>query len=486
MPVSDVLVVDPIDHVLAKNEVGQMHGGIARHQPRRNQVGLLQRGPRLTVADSFHDAALQPLQVRLQTGEHRRRRIEARQRIVSMEQRSRIVAGDHVDRVEEPRKVALLDEGRAQIRHQDVPDEHHALLREEHEQRVSRLASAGRLQDESSAADRDLAALSDRHVGAKVFEVFDAEAASEEALEHCRLTAGSDRHLFGEVLARVEPGGRLEAAEEAVPADVIPVRMRHENGGQLGQLRSGRPKRIVRRLGGVGARPRVDPDELAPVPGHDEVELREVVAGDLVHPPRHDLADALARERMAGRWVLRVDGKRDRAVEARGARESQELLGLCRIPVFVIEDRQPKRRRPDPSLIRRLGRVRETPVEIHVRLRLLVKAGGKLRTDDSGDPAHDEDAASGELLGLIQHGDRLPNPRDAMKERDLRGRAGAQRGDRRQIEGPLRIRQLRIERLQACFEKLRSFPMPVGVGVVRHQQEEHLGIARRALQVDGL
>ena len=51
---------------------------------------------------------------------------------------------------------------------------------------------------------------------------------------------------------------------------------------------------------------------------------------------------------------------------------------------------------------------------------------------------------------------------------------------------PLAKEQAMFERLQARFEKLRSFPMPVGVGVVRHEQEEHLGIARRAMQVDGL
>lgn len=60
LPLADVLVVGPIDHVLAQREVGLIRAGIAGEQTGRNQVRLLDSRPLLPATTRREDLVLEP------------------------------------------------------------------------------------------------------------------------------------------------------------------------------------------------------------------------------------------------------------------------------------------------------------------------------------------------------------------------------------------------------------------------------------------
>ena len=62
----------------------------------------------------------------------------ARQRLVAVQEMLRLALRNDVDRGQQSVEVAFLDEGRAEVRHDEVADEHHAEVGKVNEQRVAR------------------------------------------------------------------------------------------------------------------------------------------------------------------------------------------------------------------------------------------------------------------------------------------------------------------------------------------------------------
>src|SRR5260221_14203508 len=93
----------------------------------------------------------------------------------------------------------------------------------------------------------------------KIPDIFEIEALAE------KVTAGGlgpvdlAGYFFLIVTSGIEAGFRIQTGKIGLSADVVPMRMRDEDGGELRQIRRGGPKRLVCRVGGGGPGSPVDP-----------------------------------------------------------------------------------------------------------------------------------------------------------------------------------------------------------------------------------
>src|SRR6266404_428647 len=96
---------------------------------------------------------------------------------------------------------------------------------------------------------------------------------------------------------KLRTSSRLKRSpKKCFAADVVPVRMRDEDGGQLRQIGSVGAQCLVGGLCGVGAGSCIYSDQLSPVVGNDEIVFRELETRESIDPARNDLGDASRRE----------------------------------------------------------------------------------------------------------------------------------------------------------------------------------------------
>src|SRR5205807_6193201 len=106
-------------------------------------------------------------------------------------------------------KVALLDERCAEVRHDEIADEHYALIRQVDEHRIVSFASRNGNELDACSPDLQLGAAIDGDVGLEATYVVEVEGCAEESLvEHVRGTefAGD---LFLVVASCVEVRARI-------------------------------------------------------------------------------------------------------------------------------------------------------------------------------------------------------------------------------------------------------------------------------------
>src|SRR5215831_12874597 len=98
-----------------------------------------------------------------------------------------------------------------------------------------------------------------------------------------------------------------------------------------------------------------------------------------------------------------------------------------------------------PGRMRRFVWVVETPSQILSCSVSLVKIARKLRMHDAGDPVHDENLATRELLCLVERGYRVLYISVAFQQRHRGGMLGAQQTYDSQIQRLLNRCQLRLK-----------------------------------------
>src|SRR5262245_16187337 len=90
-----------------------------------------------------------------------------------------------------------------------------------------------------------LGAAIDCNIGLEAEDVVDAEAFAEECLIKNARRAGAASELFRVVVPRIKLQARVQAAKIPVPANMIPVGVRDEDGRQFWQVGSLRPQGFV-------------------------------------------------------------------------------------------------------------------------------------------------------------------------------------------------------------------------------------------------
>src|SRR5712692_10614482 len=260
LPIADVLIIKTVNDVFAQNKVWLIHIGLVVEQARGNQVCLMYRATLIAAARCGQDLLAQPYQIYFELRQQRGRGEILRERLMAMEQGPRILLYDDIDRIQQPLKVALLDERCAEIRHDEIADEQNSLIRQVNEHRVVGFASLHRNQLDACSPDLQLGATIDGDIRLEASYVLEAEALAEELLvEDARRTdfAGD---FFTVVAPRVEAQAGIQGTEIRVSANVIPVGVCDEDRRQFRQVWRIRSQCFVGGFGRVWARTCIDAD----------------------------------------------------------------------------------------------------------------------------------------------------------------------------------------------------------------------------------
>jgi hypothetical protein len=179
-------------------------------------------------------------------------------------------------------------------------------------------------------------------------------------------------------------------------------------------------------------------------------------------------------------------GERDGFLEVGISAQSEILLCHRGIAVQTVQVCQLVVDLPQPPCMRGLISMLDTPAQIRERGLSLVKAAGQLGGDDPRHPPHDEDLSPRQPFRLFEDGDGVPDPAASLQERHVGRVSRPQQSDRAEIEGLLAVRQAGFECLHERREKLDAVAVQMCIGVLAHQQEEQLRIARRPRAIDSL
>lgn len=207
LPIADVLIIKAVNDVFAQDKVWLIHIGLVVEQARGNQVCLMYRATLIAAARCGQDLLAQPYQIYFELCQHRGRGEILRERLVAMEQIPRILLNHDIDRIQQPLKVALLDERCAEIRHNEIADEQNALIRQVDEHRIVRFASLHRNELDAYSPDLQLGAAIDGDVRLEAPYVVEAETCAEELL----VENGRRTDFAGDLFSVVAPGIETQA-----------------------------------------------------------------------------------------------------------------------------------------------------------------------------------------------------------------------------------------------------------------------------------
>src|SRR3989442_7002282 len=90
LPISDILVIEPVNHMFAQDQVRQERVGTAAEEAGRNEICLMDFSACVTAADCVKHLIAQPAEVCLQLGQHVGRGEVPRQRLVTVQHVARI------------------------------------------------------------------------------------------------------------------------------------------------------------------------------------------------------------------------------------------------------------------------------------------------------------------------------------------------------------------------------------------------------------
>ena len=179
LPIADVLVIQPVNHVLSQDQVRQERVGAAVEEVGWNQICLMYRSPRVTLAWRSvpgHAAS----EVRLQLGEHVGRGEVPRQRFMTVQHVTRMFLYHDVDRIEQAIKVTLHDEWRTDVRHDEIADKDHAQIGQMDEHGVVRFSAVDGNQLDAGSANFQLGGMVYGCVGLKITYIIEIVAVTKE------------------------------------------------------------------------------------------------------------------------------------------------------------------------------------------------------------------------------------------------------------------------------------------------------------------
>src|SRR4029077_17041082 len=182
LPIADVLIVKPVDDMFAQDQIGQVDIGPAVEQARRSQVGLVYRSALIAAADGYQDLLAQPFQVGFELRQQCSRGEIPREGLVAMEQILRILLNDDINRVQQPLQIAFLNEGRTDIRHDEIADEHDAQIGQMDEHGVVSFTALHGNELDACASDLPLRAAVDGDVGLEAAHIVEIKACPEKLL----------------------------------------------------------------------------------------------------------------------------------------------------------------------------------------------------------------------------------------------------------------------------------------------------------------
>src|SRR6266404_4878356 len=278
LPIADVLVVKAVNNVFAHEQIGQNRTGMAGEQIRGNQIGLLNHRVFIATADCAQHLLAQPGQVSLELRQHWGGPEIPSERLVAVQQVSRVFLDHDINRVEQALQIALLDERGAKIRHEEVSDEHQAQLRHLDEQGIRRFSALHWDKFDAGAADLHWCRMVYSDVRLEALHVLQAETLAEKVFAESSRRIEFAHELFAVIAPGIETQGGIKRAEICMSANVVPVGVSDEDGREFRQTGRMSSERFVGGFGGVGPSPGVDANQLSPVVRDDEIVFSKLEA----------------------------------------------------------------------------------------------------------------------------------------------------------------------------------------------------------------
>src|SRR5262249_53694803 len=147
----------------------------------------------------------------------------------------RIPAYHHINRIEQSLQITVLIKGRTQIRHDDIPHEHHSFVGKVNQHGIMRFSPSNRDQLELRPTDVYVCSFGDRYVLLVTKEILRGELLCEELLPEDLRPIGLLFERFLVVASPTKLGTRVQAAEVGLAADMVPVGVSNEHGCQRRQ-----------------------------------------------------------------------------------------------------------------------------------------------------------------------------------------------------------------------------------------------------------
>src|ERR1700730_6947101 len=126
----------------------------------------------------------------------------------------------------------------------------------------------------------------------KIPDIFEIEAFTEKVFGDGLGPVDLAGDLLLIVASGIETDFRVQAAKIGLSANVVPMGMGDEDGGELRQIRCVGAQRLVGGLCGIGAGSRVYSDQLSPIVGDHEIVFRELETGERIDPGRNNFRAA--------------------------------------------------------------------------------------------------------------------------------------------------------------------------------------------------
>src|SRR5262245_61225805 len=122
-----------------------------------------------------------------------------------------------VESIQQSLEIAFLDKGCAEVGHDKVADEHHALIRQVDDQGIVSFSSRNRDEFDSRCSDLQFSAGGDGNVRLEATHVLKIEAFTEKRLtESARRRLDFSGKFFLVVASRIEARARIQTAEIGV------------------------------------------------------------------------------------------------------------------------------------------------------------------------------------------------------------------------------------------------------------------------------
>src|SRR5262249_53379393 len=144
-----------------------------------------------------------------------------------------VLLHDDVDRIEQPLKVAFLDERCTEIRHNEIAYKQNSLVRQFDEHCVRRLSPLYGSQTNARSAHVHLHGMIDEDIRLEAAHVIHLEALAEEMPSEIARRIEFFRQFFLIIVSGIEVHFRIQRTKVCVTANVVPVSVREEDSCQF-------------------------------------------------------------------------------------------------------------------------------------------------------------------------------------------------------------------------------------------------------------
>src|SRR5215469_7578384 len=184
----------------------------------------------------------------------------------------------NVDGVKQPLEIAFRYKRSAEVGHDEIADEHYALIRQINEHGIVGFSSPDRDEFDACSADLQFGAGGDADVRFEASNIIEVEAFTEKRLVEAPWRFDYSRKLLLVVASGIETRARIQTAEIGVTSHVVPMSVGNEDGRQWRQTRVLCLQCLIGGLRRIWPRAGIDANEFSPIVRNNEIVFGKLEA----------------------------------------------------------------------------------------------------------------------------------------------------------------------------------------------------------------